>query len=65
MENGFTDALFVEDQIDAIRRNANPRIRAYLAVWGYVQEEWLRSPAEVTLLSPDGFRDLLARTWPS
>ncbi len=59
---GFDRAIFVEDQIDAIRENANPRIMAYLATWGYVQPEWLRT--DVALLTPDAFRELLARTWP-
>jgi hypothetical protein len=35
---------------------------AYLATWGYVQPEWLRT--DVALLTPDAFRELLARTWP-
>ncbi len=33
-------AIFVEDQIDAIRGNTNPRIQVYLASWGYVQKSW-------------------------
>jgi len=53
-------AVFVEDQIDALRANRDPRIRTYLATWGYVQEEWLRNPGGVTLLDPEGFRVLLA-----
>jgi phosphoglycolate phosphatase-like HAD superfamily hydrolase len=60
-EGGFEEAVFVEDQIDAIRGNSNRRISAYLATWGYVQAEWLREPAEVALLTPQGFLDLLAR----
>ncbi len=63
-QGGFEEAVFVEDQIDAIIGNANPRIKAYLATWGYVQKEWLREPAPVALLTPEAFLDLLARTWP-
>jgi phosphoglycolate phosphatase-like HAD superfamily hydrolase len=63
-EKGFEESVFVEDQIDAIRGNANPRIRAFLATWGYVQPEWLREPGTVALLTPRAFIDLLARTWP-
>lgn len=54
------EAVFVEDQIDALRMNRNARIRTYLATWGYVQEKWLRDPGEIRLLDPDGFVGLLA-----
>jgi phosphoglycolate phosphatase-like HAD superfamily hydrolase len=60
----YEQAVFVEDQIDAIKGNADPRIKAYLATWGYVQAEWLRAPAVVELLNPETFLELLARTWP-
>jgi phosphoglycolate phosphatase-like HAD superfamily hydrolase len=63
-QGGFEEAVFIEDQIDAIRGNANPRIRAFLATWGYVQAEWLREPGTVALLTPQAFTDLLALTWP-
>ena len=35
-----TRALFVEDQIDHLLGNADPRITTYLADWGYVLPEW-------------------------
>ena len=55
------EAVFVEDQVDALRANRNPRIRTFLATWGYVQEEWLRDPGEgIRLLDPEGFVRLLA-----
>jgi phosphoglycolate phosphatase-like HAD superfamily hydrolase len=54
------EAVFVEDQVDAIRGNTNPRIRTFLATWGYVQQEWLRKPAGFTLLAPEGFGELLS-----
>lgn len=52
-------ALFIEDQVDAIIGNANPLVNVFLATWGYVQQEWLRDPGGVPLLTPDGFRALL------
>ena len=63
-QGGFEEAVFIEDQIDAISGNTNPRIRAFLATWGYVQDEWLRSPCMVALLTPGAFRELLAGSWP-
>jgi phosphoglycolate phosphatase-like HAD superfamily hydrolase len=56
---GFSEAILVEDQIDAIRGNKNPRIRVYLATWGYVMEEWLRDPGAAELLTPEGFLELV------
>ena len=53
------EAVFIEDQIDAIRSNRNPRIRAYLADWGYVQKAWLAEPQGATVLSADAFGDLV------
>jgi phosphoglycolate phosphatase-like HAD superfamily hydrolase len=54
------EAVFVEDQVDAIRANRDPRIRTFLATWGYVPVEQLRRPGGVALLEPDGLGDLLA-----
>jgi hypothetical protein len=48
------EALLVDDQIDhllAIRRE-NPRVRLYLAEWGYVRSEWLEDPRGVEVLKP-------------
>jgi phosphoglycolate phosphatase-like HAD superfamily hydrolase len=56
---GCGEAVLVEDQIDAIRGNTNPRIRVYLASWGYVQESWLREDNGIPVLSPEGFVELL------
>jgi phosphoglycolate phosphatase-like HAD superfamily hydrolase len=58
---GYEEAILVEDQIDAIRGNTNPRLRVYLATWGYVKEEWLRAPGPIALLTPDGFLDLVKK----
>ena len=54
------EAVFVEDQVDALRANRDGRIHTYLATWGYVQQEWLRDPgAGIRLLDPEGFVRLL------
>jgi phosphoglycolate phosphatase-like HAD superfamily hydrolase len=68
-DGGFTDATFVDDQIDhllreeatprdAVRRGV-PRIRTFLASWGYVKEEWLREPLRVPVLTPQEFPALV------
>jgi len=59
-ELGREEAVFVEDQIDAIRSNRNPRIRTFLATWGYVQPAWLRDPGSAVPLTPEAFEDLVA-----
>jgi phosphoglycolate phosphatase-like HAD superfamily hydrolase len=50
-------AVFVEDQIDAIRANTNPSIQAYLASWGYVQKSWMEGTPSLT---PESFVRLLS-----
>jgi phosphoglycolate phosphatase-like HAD superfamily hydrolase len=57
---GASIAVLIEDQIDAIKGNANPRIRVGLATWGYVKEEWLAPPLAVPLVTPEGFLRLAA-----
>lgn len=65
---GRREAVFVEDQVDAIAGNTDSRIRVYLATWGYVKPEWLqrddagRSRAwGVPLLTPPAFGELVER----
>jgi len=57
---GCEAAVFVEDQVDALRGNTNPRIRVFLASWGYVQESWLREDTGVPVLGPEEFVELVA-----
>ncbi|HTP59463.1 MAG TPA: hypothetical protein VMM82_11130 [Spirochaetia bacterium] len=66
---GFSEATFVDDQIDHllceeaahpdIARKAVPRIRTFLASWGYVKDEWLREPLRVPVLTPQEFPALV------
>jgi len=62
-EGGFEAAFFVEDQIDAIRGNRNPRIQVRLATWGYVRQEWLPPPLAVPIITPRGFLDLVEKEY--
>ncbi len=54
-EGGYQGAILVEDQIDHLRGNENPRVRALLAAWGYVQEEWLKAPLAAPMITAEGF----------
>ena len=54
---GAPRAIFVEDQIDSLRGNTDPRIQVYLASWGYVQESWREG---TPWLTPEDFVKLLA-----
>jgi phosphoglycolate phosphatase-like HAD superfamily hydrolase len=68
-EGGFTETTFVDDQIDHLlceeaappdfTRRSIPRIRTFLASWGYVKEEWLREPLRVPVLTPAEFPALV------
>jgi phosphoglycolate phosphatase-like HAD superfamily hydrolase len=59
LNGGFSKAILVEDQIDAIVGNSNPKIHVYLASWGYVKAEWLMPPLAVPVLTPERFLDLV------
>jgi phosphoglycolate phosphatase-like HAD superfamily hydrolase len=56
---GCEKAIMVEDQLDAIQGNTNPRIHVYLASWGYVREEWLNTSTGISVLSPEDFVSLV------
>ncbi len=59
-ESGCDRAFLVEDQIDHIRGNDNPRVEVRLATWGYVRKEWLAPPPAVPLVTPEGFGQLVS-----
>ena len=61
-DDGLESAVFIDDQIDHLIGNTNPRIEVYLASWGYVKQEWLSG--QVPVLSPRGFAKM-AREWRS
>ena len=58
-EGGFKEAILVEDQVDHLRDNRNPRVRGLLAAWGYVREEWLREPLAAPVITAEGFLALV------
>ncbi len=64
-EGGYQGAILVEDQIDHLRGNENPRVRALLAAWGYVQEEWLKAPLAAPIITAEGFLALVEKEFSS
>jgi phosphoglycolate phosphatase-like HAD superfamily hydrolase len=54
-------AALVDDQLDHLVGNDDPRIKVYLAAWGYAKPEWLKDPRVPALDLPD-LRGLVART---
>lgn len=53
-------AYFIEDQIDNVLHNDDPRITPRLASWGYIREEWRRQ-TKVPLLPAEEFNELAGR----
>jgi phosphoglycolate phosphatase-like HAD superfamily hydrolase len=62
-ESGCEKAVFIEDQIDNIRGNANPKVKVFLASWGYVKQEWLSGRDGVPVMTPEGFKALVEREY--
>ncbi len=70
-DGGFSRATFVDDQIDHLlceeaaipdaARRSPPPVRALLATWGYVKEEWLQEPLRVPTVTPREFLALVQR----
>jgi len=62
-ERGFTNALFIDDQIDHLTADwaRDPRIIGCLASWGYVKTQWLEEPQNIEVLYPDRFADKIDR----
>jgi phosphoglycolate phosphatase-like HAD superfamily hydrolase len=54
-EGDFDRVIFIDDQIDHLRGNTNPKISVYLASWGYVKPEWLSGAHGVPLIDEEGF----------
>ena len=67
-ESGSGDAVFIDDQIDHLlgrseRPGELPRIEVFLATWGYVQDDWLREPLRVPIITPEEFVSLVRREY--
>ncbi len=62
-EGGYERAVFLDDQIDNIRGNANPKVEAFLAAWGYVKPEWLSGQDGVPVMTAEGFMEFVKREY--
>ena len=64
-EGAAQHAVLVDDQLDHLLGNDDPRIAVYLANWGYVKPEWAkperRTDARVSTLDPAGLSALVTR----
>lgn len=58
-EQGARRAVFLEDQIAALRGNRDARIECRLAGWGYIRPEWLQAEPGVRVLDAEGLDRLL------
>jgi hypothetical protein len=54
-------ACFIDDQIDHLTNDRDPRIDVCLAAWGYVKAEWLQPPEPIQVISiEDAVRSIQA-----
>ena len=53
-------AVFIEDQIDNVKRNRDLRITPYIASWGYIHPEWVKQQ-EVPLIDEKQFSGLVQK----
>ncbi len=56
---GQQNAMLFEDQIDHLYRLDDPRVKGYLAEWGYVKPEWL-TQKDFPVISQDDMISLVA-----
>lgn len=52
--------VFIEDQIDNVKRNRDLRIEPYIAAWGYIHPEWTKQQ-EVPLIDEKQFSCLVQK----
>ncbi len=55
----YTYAILIDDQIDNILGNTEPRIKTYLALWGFIDKKWLTEYPEIPKIDRDQFVRLL------
>ena len=61
-EGGFDGAVFIDDQVDFLKNNPFPRVRVYLASWGYVASEQVARDLGIPVLAAPDLPGLVARS---
>jgi hypothetical protein len=56
-KKNYMSAVFVDDRIDHLLKNTDPRITPCLASWGYIQQEWLAR--DVKIIGEEGMAEIL------
>jgi hypothetical protein len=59
-DRGAAGAMLFEDQIDHLQKITDPRIKGFLASWGYIKPEWLNQ-REIPVISREEMVSLIAR----
>jgi superfamily I DNA and/or RNA helicase len=52
-------ALLLDDQIEHLSGNRDPRIQTFLCLWGYIKEEWSMGNKDIKPLTTEGFTRLI------
>lgn len=52
-------AFFLDDQIEHLSGNRDPRIQTFLCLWGYIKEEWLTGNKDIKPLTTVDFSRLI------
>lgn len=58
-KNAASRALLLDDQIEHLSGNRDPRIQTFLCLWGYIKEEWSMGNKDVKPLTTEGFTRLI------
>jgi hypothetical protein len=58
----FECAVFIDDQVDFLKDNPFPRVRVYLASWGYVASEQVARDLGIPVLAAPDLPGLVARS---
>ena len=57
--DSYDRAILIDDQIDNLKDNSDPRIEPLLALWGFIDKSWLLQYPSVGRLDERGFVELL------
>jgi len=58
-KNAASRALLLDDQIEHLSGNHDPRIQTFLCLWGYIKEEWSIGSKDIKSLTTEGFARLI------